>query len=60
MGDMDNFNLEAPKRCPRCGEDIMIKPVSKPCFKVYICPECGELYNDEHLGVWRIRTKEKV
>ena len=51
MGDIDNFNLEAPKKCPRCGETIMIRPISK----VYICPECGELYYDEHLGVWRIK-----
>lgn len=55
MGGMDNFNLEAPKRCPRCGKEIMITPVSKK----YICPGCGELYYDEHLGVWRIKYSEK-
>lgn len=55
MGDMDNFNIEAPKRCPRCGKDIVTASDSK-----LYCPGCGELYYDEHLGVWRIRYSEKV
>ena len=56
MGEMDNFNLEAPKRCPRCGKEIMFTPA--PSRKP-VCPGCGELYYDVHLGVWRIRYCEK-
>lgn len=54
MGDMDNFTLEVPKRCPRCGKTIFETP-DRLEQKKYICPGCGELYYDEHLGVWRIK-----
>lgn len=59
MGDMDNFNLEVPKRCPRCGKTIFETDTKELEQKEYICPGCGELYYDEHLGVWRIRYCEK-
>ena len=59
MGEMDNFNLEAPDRCPRCGKIIMIIP-DRLEKKKHVCPGCGELYYDEHLGVWRIRYNEKA
>ena len=51
---MDNFTLEVPKRCPRCGKTIFETP-DRLEHKKYICPGCGELYYDEHLGVWRIK-----
>ncbi len=50
MGDMDNFTPDIPKRCPRCGKEIMTT-TDKKCW----CLGCGELYYDEHLGVWRIK-----
>lgn len=50
MGDMDNFTIEVPKRCPRCGKEIV-----RTSDKDHFCPGCGELYYDEHLGVWRIK-----
>lgn len=55
MGEMDVFNVEAPTKCPKCGKDIMIIP--GPEVK-HICPGCGDLYYDEHLGVWRIKWKD--
>ena len=54
MGDMDNFTTEVPKKCPRCGKDIV-----HTSDKDHICPGCGELYYDEHLGVWRIKYYNK-
>ena len=53
MGEMDNFNLEALDRCPRCGKVIVTTPDGK-----HICPGCGYLYYDEHLGIWRIKFSE--
>ena len=52
---MDNFTLEVPKRCPRCGKTIVETNTKEIEQKKYICPGCGELYYDHHLDIWRIR-----
>ena len=42
-----------PTRCPRCGKEIIFKPNDKYEYP-YECPDCGELYYDKWLGIWRI------
>lgn len=51
MGEMDNFNINPPDKCPRCGKDIVTTPEG-----LHYCPGCGCLYYDDHLGIWRIKV----
>ncbi len=38
-----------PMRCPRCGKKVIFEPNDK-----IRCEDCGELYYDQWLGIWRI------
>lgn len=53
MDEMDNATPIAPMRCPRCGERVIFKPNDE-----YECPDCGKLYYDNWLGIWRIQRNE--
>lgn len=54
MDEMDNATPIAPMRCPRCGEKVIFKPNDE-----YECPDCGKLYYDNWLGIWRINRHEE-
>ena len=41
-----------PMRCPRCMKKVQILSGGH-----YKCEDCGELYYDEWLGIWRIRPE---
>lgn len=43
-----------PTVCPRCGKNVTI--LSDERIK---CKECGELYYDHWLGIWRIQRYEE-
>lgn len=38
-----------PMRCPRCGKKVIFKTDGR-----IVCEDCGELYYDCWLGIWRI------
>lgn len=42
-----------PMRCPRCGKTVIFHHND-----TYECPDCGELYFDNWLGIWRIQRTE--
>ena len=54
MDKMDDVTPIVPMRCPRCGKRVIFEPNDR-----YRCPECGELYYDQWLGIWRIRSNEE-
>lgn len=43
-----------PTVCPRCGKKVVVKGV-----ETIECKECGELYYDPWLGIWRIKRYEE-
>ena len=47
---VDDIQRVKPDRCPRCGKEIVIVEDDK-----IKCPDCGELYYDEWLGIYRIK-----
>lgn len=42
-----------PMRCPRCGKKVIFETDGR-----IMCYECGELYFDNWLGIWRILPTE--
>lgn len=42
-----------PMRCPRCGKRVIFKEDD-----AFECPDCGELYYDGWLGIYRIKDPE--
>ncbi len=49
MAYSDRINPIAVLRCPRCGKKTIFK--DEECYE---CPDCGELYFDGTLGIWRV------
>ena len=51
---MDELNYDdrpiKPMRCPRCGKVVIFKDDDE-----IECEDCGELYYDPWLGIWRIK-----
>lgn len=41
-----------PMTCPRCGERVIFEPKGK-----IRCEDCGELYYDGWLGIWRVKPE---
>lgn len=39
-----------PMRCPRCGKKVIFEHDDDKIR----CEDCGELYYDQWLGIWRI------
>lgn len=53
---MEDFNENKPiipMTCPRCGKKTEFKDADR-----FICKECGELYFDDWLGIWRVKPVE--
>ena len=42
-----------PMRCPRCGKRVIFRENGD-----IICDDCGRLYYDQWLGIWRIERTE--
>lgn len=42
----------APMTCPRCQKKVIFEPNGK-----IKCEDCGELYYDQWLGIWRIKPE---
>lgn len=42
-----------PLRCPRCGKKVIFERDDR-----MYCEDCGELYFDNWLGIWRIKTRD--
>ena len=42
-----------PMRCPRCGKKVIFESNDR-----VRCEECGTLYYDKWLGIWRIQRTE--
>ena len=56
MADRMNDEVHVPDRCPRCGKSIITYIGSAEDGKdKYVCPDCGELYYDDCLDIFRIR-----
>lgn len=54
MDDMaDNVIPIKPMRCPRCGKVTIFEPDD-----TVKCENCGTLYFDNWLGIWRIQRTE--
>lgn len=41
-----------PMRCPRCGAKVKFETDGR-----IMCDDCGELYFDNWLGIWRIQPE---
>lgn len=47
--DKDYVAPIKPMRCPRCGTKVTFENDGR-----IVCDDCGELYYDNWLGIWRI------
>ena len=45
-------HVVTPDRCPRCGKKVVYREDGS-----IFCEDCGELYYDQWLGIWRIKPK---
>ena len=43
-----------PMRCPRCGRKVIFSNDSEDIY----CVDCGKMYYDQWLGIWRIDASE--
>ena len=48
--ELDDIQRIKPLRCPRCGRPVIFKADDH-----MVCNECGELYYDQWLGIYRIK-----